>query len=235
MVTEDFIRQIARDISHKLLAGETARSAAAPAAETLLVFDDEASETLCGAVRAAYPHSEALKPTPEMGGALNTCRTLVLVAPSLDLASKISLLQTDCPTANLVISALLARKRVIAVIEGMLAGRPAADSLAADSPSTGIFRAVDELRAKLSGLGIELITAAEMGRTPEAPPMPVSAVRSAHLPVINPQPTSQHPSRERIHVTDALNEFIDFLQTKQCTMEKGKPCDNCDICNTLGF
>src|SRR5262245_46418409 len=180
MVTEDLIRQVARDISHKLLAGEAARSSAAAGAETLLVFDDEASEKLRGAARAAYPNCEVVKPSPETGVAFNACRTVVLVAPSLDLASKITMLQTDCPTANLVINALLARKRVIAVIEGMLASRQTADS-----PPTGIFRAVDELRAKLSGLGIELIPAAEMGGRREMPAMPASPVRSVHLPVIS--------------------------------------------------
>lgn len=58
------------------------------------------------------------------------------------------------------------------------------------------------------------------------------------LPVIvYSQPSIQHlhPSQIRINPTNELGEFVDFLQTKQCTMEKGKPCDSCDICNTVGF
>src|SRR5262245_6071606 len=70
---------------------------------------------------------------------------------------------------------------------------------------------------------------------------PQSAVRNpqsvdpAHLTILSLQPI-QHPSQQRFKAGDALNEFIEFLQhNKQCTMEKNKPCDNCDICNTLGF
>jgi hypothetical protein len=228
MLTEDFIRQVARDISYRVLSGEASQQTAARDAQTLLIFEEEANDALRKAAKAAFPDSEFIRPSPEAEEPLRACKTVVIVAPSLDLASKITLLQTDCPTANFIIRALLANKRVVAVIEGMLAGRPPSDT-----PLSGIYRAVEDLRTKMAGLGIQLIPASEMGRIPEEPVMQV--FKSIPLPVLGPQHASQHPSRQRIEVADSVNEFIDFLQTKQCTMEKGKPCDQCDICTTLGF
>jgi hypothetical protein len=230
MVTEEFIRQIARDISHRIISEESVGKSPSRAADTLLIFDDGADDSLRSAAKAAYPEAAAISQISGADQQLASCSKVVLVAPSLDLASKITLLQTDCPAADLIIRALLAGKRVVAVTEGMLACRTGENL-----PPAGIYRAVEDLRAKLADLGIEMIPAAEMGRTRETLSMPAPAARSIHLPILNSQSTSQHPSRERVHVTDALNEFVDFLQTKQCTMEKNKPCDHCDICNTLGF
>jgi hypothetical protein len=229
MMREDLIKQVAREISRKLLAGN-----APPApAQTLLIFDDEASDSLRTMARAAYPGAVAVtspSTSSNTESSLAACATVVLVAPSLDLASKITLLQTDCPTANLVIRALLAGKRVIALTEGMLAC-----TTQSAHPASGIFRAVHELRDKLIDLGIELVSADEPGNRPGSSVFSTSAERPARLPVLNPQSVAQHPSQQQVHVGEALNEFIDFLQTRECTMEKGKPCDKCDICNTLGF
>lgn len=231
-MNEELIRQVASEISNKLLTGAPPVQLPARAAHTLLIFGEEANNALRASIMAACPGAHTAQPGSVAEEQFAACTTLVLVAPSLDLASKISLLQTDCAIASLVIRALFANKRVLAVAEGILA-EPA-------NLRAGLQRALADLRGKLTDLGIEIVSTEELGTllaasrpAPAHTATPVKAVtRSASLPVL---PASQHPSQQRMHHNDALSEFLEFLQTKQCTMEKGKPCDNCDICNTMGF
>jgi hypothetical protein len=149
----------------------------------------------------------------------------LLVAPSLDIASKIALLQTDNSIVDLIVRALYTGKRIVAIVEGMLAAskdRP-------DSASLGLISAVEELRNKLALLGIEISQDPNILNQAKS----ISNVKNSHhLPVLQ-HTSSTHPSRERFQ--EPLNEFLDFIQVKQCTMEKNKPCDQCDICNSLGF
>jgi hypothetical protein len=250
MIKEDLIHQVASEISHRLLAGSassqiTPSDWATKGERPLIIFCQDANEAVRAAVSVACPNAQALtansligaNKTPDTGD----FTVLALVAPSLDLAAKIALLQTDSALADLVVRALYADKRVIAVMAGMLAPPP--------DKHSGIFRAIAELREKLAGLGIEMVAVEALSsaltaqtttrKSPVAAPPAAqsqpSQPLSSRLPVLNAVPFSQHPSQERIHLNDTLNEFVEFLQTKQCTMEKGKPCDQCDICNTLGF
>lgn len=48
-----------------------------------------------------------------------------------------------------------------------------------------------------------------------------------------------HPSRSQFNILEAATgspgELIDFLESKLCSIEKNKPCDQCGMCKTLGF
>jgi hypothetical protein len=242
MLTEEFIREVARNIAGRL---DEPKQVQSDLSRTLIVFGSEASDSLQAAAKRAYPDAELLiesstpERSPEKG--IDSYSTILLIAPSLDLASKIAQLQTHSQIANFIVRSLLARKRVVAALEGMLASSTIASS--AERVPVGIFRAVEELRNKLIDLGIEIVTnisnLSKATKTYTVEPQPAqfagqSRTGTVHLPVLNSQ-LAQHPSRERIRTNEELGDFIEFLQNKQCTMEKNKPCDQCDICNTLGF
>lgn len=271
-MNEDLVRQIASSLTEKLLKGsgdKTPRQATTP----LIIFGEETTEPLKSQLRNAIARAEFTEKAPTQPNWSNYTQ-LVLVAPSLDLVSKIRQLQTDCPTAKLTVDALCQGKRVLAVTDGVLSNN-------APALPAGLARAIGEMRQSLTEMGIELISAQELDKLAATLTKPAkascgcqktdacgcnSSTSSSHqhnhhghqhnhqhdqhhhgqhshqhshqhsngtslasLPVI------QHPSQQRLSTSDQLTDFIEFLQTKPCRMEKDKPCDNCDICNTLGF
>ena len=50
-----------------------------------------------------------------------------------------------------------------------------------------------------------------------------------------------HPSQQLFNIGEAtgdgsaVRELVEFLETKECSIEKDKPCDHCGACRTLGF
>jgi len=50
-----------------------------------------------------------------------------------------------------------------------------------------------------------------------------------------------HPSQQLFNVGEAteaqsaVRELVEFLETKECSIEKGKLCDHCGTCRSLGF
>jgi hypothetical protein len=47
-----------------------------------------------------------------------------------------------------------------------------------------------------------------------------------------------HPSRQQFNINEATigtGDLIEFAQSRQCSIEKDKPCDHCEMCRTLGF
>jgi hypothetical protein len=47
-----------------------------------------------------------------------------------------------------------------------------------------------------------------------------------------------HPSRQQFDIKEATissNDLIEFVEMKLCSIEKNKPCDQCGICQSLGF
>jgi hypothetical protein len=70
---------------------------------------------------------------------------------------------------------------------------------------------------------------------PSAPSLNVLAV-----PAQQRTPTS-HPSEdqfeidEAVETTAAVNELVEFFESKRCTIEGDKPCDHCGACRRLGF
>ncbi|MBL8152011.1 MAG: hypothetical protein JNN15_18985, partial [Blastocatellia bacterium] len=113
MVNEDFLRQLARQISKNVV-----NSTATQTSENLAIFCDGVSNNLKTEVLAAYPNIRILENSHTED--LSQIRTVLLVAPSLDIASKIALLQTDNSIVDLIVRALYTGKRVVAVVEGLL-------------------------------------------------------------------------------------------------------------------
>lgn len=51
-----------------------------------------------------------------------------------------------------------------------------------------------------------------------------------------------HPSQQKFNIAEASNQIaaqlgnlLEFSSTQSCTIEKGKPCDQCGMCRSLGF
>lgn len=196
-MNDEQIRKIASEISRKVLDGRQ-----------LVIIFPEATEQLKSEARAEHPAAEFV--TLDCLPASDRFSTILLVAPSLDFASRLVQLQTEHPAVDLVVRALYAGKRVQAVLGGMLSS----------NGENGLFKAISEMRERLKSFGIELKQPSEPHRVPEL-----------KLPVLADEP---HPSRLRLK-REPVEEFVEFLQSKQCVMEKGKPCDQCDMCNALGF
>lgn len=258
MPNEDLIRRMADELARKLLKNNNPQRA-------FIVFGEESSELLRSKVLNLLPNEEVIENNvvKEKLTALSTAKAIIIVGPSIDLVSKVTLLQTDCPTSTLVVKALFDNKRVIILASGSLAE--------VESLRPGLRRAVEDLRCKLVEMGIEFVDLADLAQILDNPidstiskpkenisnQSPTQVQQESIPSILNPimaqlnqgavsyplpvivysQPSIQHlhPSQIRINPTNELGEFVDFLQTKQCTMEKGKPCDSCDICNTVGF
>lgn len=198
-MNDEQIRKIASEISRKVLERKQ-----------LAIIFPEATEKLKHRVRGEYPATEfvTLDSLPKTAERYSS---LLLVAPSLDFASRLIQLQTDNPAVDLVVRALYAGRKVQAILDGMLS----------KTGENGLFKAIDEIRNRLIAFGIEI-------------QQPLDAVpdTASKLPVITGN--EPHPSTLRFK-REPVEEFIEFLQSKQCHMEKGKPCDQCDMCNALGF
>ena len=56
-----------------------------------------------------------------------------------------------------------------------------------------------------------------------------------------PRAAVAHPSQEQFSIGEAaekasaVRELVEFLESEKCTIEKGKTCDHCGSCRTLGF
>ena len=266
MASEDLVRQMADDLIRKLVKNPTTTNTAQKA---FIIFCEETTDLLRSKVIEALPNDEVIETNviTEKITQLSSCKALVLVAPSIDLAAKITTLQTDYPIAALAVKALFANKRVIAIATGSLA--------VAETLRTGLRKAVEDLRCKLVEMGIEFTDVTELAqiidpltigspkiitktdsdnlsqnlsdilaaKQPEvaltgATTSPLANGKQEAISHLLPKVVytiSQHPSQIKLATKNELSEFVDFLQTKPCTMEKGKPCDHCDMCNTLGF
>ena len=51
-----------------------------------------------------------------------------------------------------------------------------------------------------------------------------------------------HPSQQKFDIAEASNQIaaqlgnlLEFTSAQNCTIEKGKPCDQCGMCRSLGF
>jgi len=47
-----------------------------------------------------------------------------------------------------------------------------------------------------------------------------------------------HPSRQQFNIKEATTstgEMLEFVESKLCSIEKNKPCDQCGLCRSLGF
>ncbi len=47
-----------------------------------------------------------------------------------------------------------------------------------------------------------------------------------------------HPSRQRFNIEEATvsaADLFEFVESRLCSIEKNKPCDQCGLCRSLGF
>lgn len=47
-----------------------------------------------------------------------------------------------------------------------------------------------------------------------------------------------HPSRQQFNIKEATvsaGDLLEFVESKLCSIEKDKPCDQCGLCRSLGF
>jgi hypothetical protein len=47
-----------------------------------------------------------------------------------------------------------------------------------------------------------------------------------------------HPSRQQFNIKEATvsaSDLLEFVESKLCSIEKNKPCDQCGLCRSLGF
>ena len=47
-----------------------------------------------------------------------------------------------------------------------------------------------------------------------------------------------HPSRHQFNIKEATvstSDLLEFGESKLCSIEKNKPCDQCGLCRSLGF
>ncbi|MFN0107320.1 MAG: hypothetical protein ACKVZH_00575 [Blastocatellia bacterium] len=51
-----------------------------------------------------------------------------------------------------------------------------------------------------------------------------------------------HPSQQKLNITEASNQIatqlgnlLEFASAQGCSIEKGKSCDQCGMCRSLGF
>lgn len=136
-------------------------------------------------------------------------------APSLDLslASRVAQLQADSPAARVILRSLLGGIPVSATLA-------ARDFSASTLAPEGVRRALGSVVEKLRSLGIHVHQGVESAK-------PASFVVAAS--------GGGHPSQDRFSVPGALNEFVEFLENRPCSIETGKPCIDCGACEARGF
>jgi hypothetical protein len=47
-----------------------------------------------------------------------------------------------------------------------------------------------------------------------------------------------HPSRQQFNISEATltsDDLLELVESKLCSIEKNKPCDQCGMCRSLGF
>lgn len=88
-----------------------------------------------------------------------------------------------------------------------------------------IARAVEGILGQLRELGVSV---AESQRAPAVPAPVLSGAAVYGAGAV-------HPSQERFGLPSELNEFVEYLESRPCSIEPGKPCVDCGACETRGF
>jgi hypothetical protein len=136
----------------------------------------------------------------------------------LALASRVAAMQSDTPASRAVLRALLAGRPVEATLdEREFAVAPRAPAGARD--------ALAEVLERLRRLGVAVADRSED---------PPSAARSLAASAAYGAGRA-HPSQERFTFPEPLDEFVDYLESRPCSIETGKPCVGCGACEARGF
>ncbi len=134
-----------------------------------------------------------------------------VVAPSMDLAlaSRVVSMQADSPAARVIVRALLSGG---VCVEGSLDRTEFAVS---ECAAVGTRNAVLELVRRLRELGVDLRDVS--GDEPADASQFVDA------------------SQERFTFPESLDELVEVLENRPCTIEVGKACVACGACEARGF
>lgn len=240
-ISEQLLHDVASRVARRVASSAEA-SAPLPARYTLLALSGEGSslvpsldrlldagETVAVAdcpAGAAGALAAALARLPRLRvaageGAFDAGRLVAgadrVLAPSMDLAlaSRVAAMQSDTPASRAVLRALLAGVPVDASLDER-------DFAVAPGATEGARRALEEVVARLRSLGVAI----------GAAPRPARAA-AAGLPP--PAGGGPHPSQERFHTPEPLDEFVEFLESRPCMIETGKPCVACGACEARGF
>lgn len=176
--------------------------------------------TVAGAKALAPALSIAADGVTDVDGLVGRASRVVAPAMDLALASRVASLQADTPGARAILRALFGGTRVEASLD-------VHDFDVSERAPEGTRRAVASVESRLRELGIELRRAERAGGSPEIPHhiTPSGAYGAGWA----------HPSQDRFTLPASVNEFVDFLERKGCSIEPGKPCVDCGACETRGF
>jgi hypothetical protein len=174
------------------------------------------------AARARIPSMTVLAEEPTDVEVL-VARADRVLAPAMDLAlaSRVAALHGETPGSRILLRALLGGTPVEVTLDDR-------DFRVSDRAPEGARRAVEQVEARLRALGFSVADSA-----PRAAEARASAPAA---PVQNdPDTIRPHPSQDRFELPKSVNEFVDFLEHRGCTIEPGKPCIDCGACETRGF
>jgi hypothetical protein len=182
--------------------------------EVVVVADcPSGSAAALGSALARLPAAHAVSGEAAYDADALVARAARVLAPAMDLAlaSRVAALQADTPAARAILRAVLAG----ITVEATLDDRAFAVSSRA---ATGARDALSGVLARLESLGVAVAL--------RAAPRAAAVAAAAGAP---------HPSQERFTFAEPLDEFVEYLESRPCSIEAGKPCVNCGVCEARGF
>jgi hypothetical protein len=171
-----------------------------------------------GAVLARIPGARIVTDdsTVDVNALLAGADRVVAPALELGLASRITAMQADTLTSRVALRALLAGLRVEASLDER-------EFFIADTAAPAAREALDGIVSRLRALGVDV--AGVDRRLPSR----------NHLATAASYGAGPHPSQERFSLSQPIDEFVEFLESRPCTIEVGKPCIACGVCEARGF
>jgi hypothetical protein len=153
-----------------------------------------------------------------------------VIAPAMDLAlaSRVAALQADTPGSRVLLRALFRGLPV----EVTLAER---EFHVSERAPDGARRAVEQIEARLRSLGLTIVRSEYVPQRAAARAASAFSNSPIESPVSRATSARPHPSQDRFELPRSVDEFVDFLEQKGCSIEPGKPCIDCGACEARGF
>jgi hypothetical protein len=239
-ISDELLHDVASSVARRIASGSIATgprsgrmvllalSADGPVLDHELSKLSETTESLLAVTDCPDGSSPALASAlarlPRLAGAsaaevldverlVSSADRVVVPAMSLGLASRVAALQSETPSAAVVLRAALRGIPVNATLNET-------DFAVSDLAPAGAKRAVDGVLSRLQELGIHL----ELQR----PRAVARAAAASAVPVV-------HPSTDRFAGREPLSDFVDSLASQPCSIEHGQPCVDCGVCEMRGF
>lgn len=201
------------------LDAELSRLASSGGAVVAVADCPSGSAAALATALARIPHARAVTGEAAYDADRLVASAERVLAPAMDLAlaSRVGAMQADSPAARVILRALLGGVPVSATLDER------AFAVSSRAPE-GARDAVAELLARLRSLGVVVAS-----RTQDQIVVPRAAAASAGASA------RTHPSVERFTFPEPLNEFVEYLESRPCSIEAGKPCIECGACEARGF